>query len=328
VSLLPQRLRRARKFERAADGSMTLMEHLYELRSRLFKACLGIVAGVAGGLWLANPVLNLLYEPYCTVSRDLAAKAHNGQVPADFRCQLVALGATDPLLLNLKIALWVGLIIAAPIWLYQLWAFVAPGLHRHERRWAYLFAGIAAPLFALGAVLAYYVIAIGLAFLLKFTGSNVTAQLEITRYVDFVTGLMLLFGVAFEFPLAVMLLNVAGVLSARRLLSWWRIAVFLFFVFAAVATPTGDPFGMTFLALAMSVLYFGAVGFAFFNDRRRARRRAEALAALPPDDEASPLDYEPWPVDALEPVDAVDPVAPPEPVPAPRPLQRRFDDTT
>src|SRR5207237_7085422 len=109
-----------------------------ELRSRLFKACVGIAAGVAGGLWLANPVLNLLYEPYCKVSRDLAAKAHNGQVPADFRCQLVALGATDPLLLNLKIALWVGLIMAAPVWLYQLWAFVAPGLPRHGRRRACL----------------------------------------------------------------------------------------------------------------------------------------------------------------------------------------------
>src|SRR6185295_5419020 len=101
----------------------------------------------------------------------------------------------------------VGLVVAAPIWLYQLWAFIAPGLHRNERRWAYAFVGVATPLFAGGAVLAYFVVAKGLQFLLQFNGPNVTTALEITRYVDFVTGLMLLFGVAFLFPIVVMLLN-------------------------------------------------------------------------------------------------------------------------
>ena len=226
----------------------------------------------------------------------------------------------------MKIALWIGLIIAAPIWLYQLWAFIAPGLHRHERRWAYGFAGVAAPLFAMGSVAAYFVVAKGLAFLLQFTPANTVVQLEITKYVDFVTGFMMLFGVAFEFPLIVVLFNIAGLASAKRLLGWWRIAVFLMFVFAAVATPTPDPFGMTALASALAALYFGAVGFAFLNDRRRGRR---ALYADLADDEVSKLDdgVEPVGVDAGVSASSLD-LAVVEPVRAPLPLDRRFDDVT
>jgi sec-independent protein translocase protein TatC len=240
--------------------------------------------------------------------------------------------------------------------MYQLWAFVAPGLHRHERRWTYAFATAAAPLFGLGAVLAYFVVAFGLEFLLSFTNENAANAIELLRYIDFVTGMMLVFGVAFEFPLAILLLNVAGVASAKRLLSWWRVVVFAFFLFAAIATPTGDPFGMTAFALALSALYFAAVGIAFLIDKRRARRRASEWGDVD-DDEVSPLEYDRVPVDEL------DPVAPPEAVTAsgpvtvspavtasgpvtaseiigasgpvgtdtieaPRPLDRRFDDVT
>jgi sec-independent protein translocase protein TatC len=331
--------RRTSQFERAADGSMTLMEHLRELRERLFKACLGILAGMVIGWFLSEWVLNLLQSPYCDLTADIEAKANGGTLPEDWKCKFVQLGVADVLLLNLKIAMWVGLILAAPIWMYQLWAFVAPGLHRHERRWAYAFASVAAPLFALGAVLAYFVVSTGLDFLLDFTGDNVETQLEITRYIDFVTGLMLLFGVAFEFPLIVLLLNIAGVLSARRLLGWWRAAVFGFFLFAAVATPTADPFGMTALGLALSSLYFGAVGLAFLNDRRRRRRDHENYANLS-DDETSPLEYDrasadeidpvaaATPIDVPESVSASAPVGGPEPVAAPQPLDNRYDDLT
>jgi sec-independent protein translocase protein TatC len=170
-------------------------------------------------------------------------------------------------------------------------------------------------------------VAKGLQFLLQFNGPNVTTQLEITRYVDFVTGLMLLFGIAFEFPLGVMLANIAGVVTAQRLLRWWRGAVFAFFLFAAIATPTADPFGMSFLALALSALYFGAVGFAWVNDRRRGRNRPTYLDVA--DDETSSLDdYAPEPVDAAAPVDGYEPVPAPEPVERPRPLDRRYDDVT
>jgi sec-independent protein translocase protein TatC len=332
VKLPALRRRRGERFARAADGSMTLMEHLFELRERLFKACLGIVAGVVVGYWLSDWVLDILQSPYCDHSLKAAIEANNGVRPANWTCGFVQLGVADLLLLKLKVALWLGLIVAAPIWLYQLWAFIAPGLHRHERRWTYAFAAIAAPLFALGAVLAHYVIKFGLEFLLSFGDSDIATTLEITRYVDFVTGMMLIFGLAFEFPLAALLLNIAGVVSARRLLGWWRIAVMTFFVFAAVATPTADPFGMTLLAMALTALYFGAIGLAFLNDKRRARNR-EDFANLS-DDETSPLDYDRVSVDELDPVAPPEPVhASPavstsDPVAAPRPLDRRFDDVT
>jgi sec-independent protein translocase protein TatC len=327
VSILARRRKsEPSQFERAADGSMTLMEHLRELRSRLLKACLGILVGFGFGLWLSGSVLELIQSPYCELMADKAATGNNGVLPPGWLCPFVQLGPTDVFVLKLKIALWTGLMLAAPIWLYQLWAFIAPGLHRHERRWAYLFAGIAGPLFALGGLLAYFIVGKGLAFLLEFNPANVETQLEITKYVDFVTGLMLLFGIAFEFPLGIMLANVAGVVTGRRLLGWWRMAVFAFFLFAAIFTPTPDPFGMTFLALALSLLYFGAVGFAFFNDRRRRRKQPDYSKLG--DDEISTLDdYVPEPVTAGS-GEKLDAVEAPEPIAKPLPIERRYDDIT
>ncbi|UWZ39847.1 twin-arginine translocase subunit TatC [Dactylosporangium roseum] len=321
------------QFQRAADGSMTLMEHLRELRSRLFKACLAILIGIIVAWFFAQHVLTIIQDPYCELALKQTMKANGNVVPEGYRCPFVNLKVTDPLLLQLKISLWTGLILACPFWLYQLWAFIAPGLHRNERRWAYVFASLAAPLFALGSVLAFYVVKTGLEVLLSFTGTNTSNILEAMAYVDFVTGMMLVFGVAFEFPLGVMLANIAGIVTGKRLLGWWRVAVFTFFVFAAIATPTADPFGMTFLALCLSALYFGAVAFAIINDRRRGRNQP-AYANIG-DDEASSLDdYEVEPVAAATSVGGYDPIEPPTPVDGPTPverpqsLDRRYDDVT
>ncbi|AYF27818.1 twin-arginine translocase subunit TatC [Micromonospora tulbaghiae] len=305
-------------FARAADGSMTLMEHIRELRNRLFRASLAILVGFGFGVWLSGPVLHILQKPYCDLPK---ARLIDGN------CNFVQLGPADLFLLQMKVALWVGLIIAAPIWLYQLWAFIAPGLHRHERRYAYFFTALAAPLFAAGAVLAYFVTSKGLEFLLNVSGGgDVTTTLDITRYVGFVTNLILLFGVAFEFPLIVLMLNFVGLASAKRLLSWWRVAVFVFFAFAAVVTPTPDPFGMTALAICLCALYFAAVGVAFLNDRRRGRGR-EAYAGIA-DDEVSPLDLSDEPVPAGGRIEASEPIGAPEPIVAPKPIERRYDDMT
>jgi sec-independent protein translocase protein TatC len=307
---------------------MTLMEHLQELRSRLFKASLGVLAGfIVGFFVLAGWVITLLDKPYCDLMRSTAIKANHHQLPAGWHCSLQVIGVTDPFVLHMKVGLWVGLIVAAPIWLYQLWAFIAPGLHRHERRWGYAFAAAAAPLFAVGGILAFFVVSKGLQFLLGYTPANAQTNLELTRYVDFITNLMLLFGVALEFPLVVVLFNIAGIASARRLLSWWRIAIFVFFLFSAIATPTPDPFGMSALALVLSALYFAAVGFAFLNDRRRNRRRAEEFGDVG-DDELSPIDYSLEPVEAGEPLGGLSPVPTPSPVERPRPLDTRYDDFT
>ncbi len=321
MKLLPRRSGPS-QFQRAADGSMSLLDHLRELRSRLFKASLGVVGGMIIGWLLSGWAFDAISHPYCELMRDQALERAPGhQLPPNYTCPLLQTGLTDAFTLKLQIALWIGLIVAAPIWLYQLWAFIAPGLHRHERRWAYAFVGVAAPLFAMGAALAYLVVTKGMAFLLQFTPKNVITQLEIAGYVKFITNFMLLFGVAFEFPLVVVLFNIAGIASYRRLLSWWRVAVFIFFAFSAITVPTPDPFGMTAMGFCLTALYFGAVLFAYLNDRRRARKHREEYGDVG-DDEMSPISFDVDPVEGGTPIDRIEPVAPP------RPLARSYDDMT
>jgi sec-independent protein translocase protein TatC len=280
----PAKRRRPSNFQRASEGSMTLIEHIRELRTRLFKACLGIVAGAIIGFYFSTQLQDILIAPYCDFYQ-----SRTGNVACNFNSTSVL----DAFLLKLKISLYAGLVIAAPIWLYQLWAFIAPGLHKRERRYGYLFAAIATPLFAAGFVLGFFLVSRSIPFFLGLN-QNITMTVNLDGYFEFVTGVMLLFGLGFEIPLLLLLLNIAGVVSARKLLSWWRIAVFLFFLFAAIVTPTPDPFNMTILALCMSLLYFGAVGIAFIIDARRGRRRPFSNLA---DDEASPIE-------PMSPVDA------------------------
>ena len=298
--------RKKSSFQRAADGSMTLMEHLRELRSRLFKACLAILLGLIVGLWFARPVQHFINSPYCEMQQT-------------DECNFATSGPAAPFLLTLRIGLYLGLVLAAPFWLYQLWAFIAPGLHRHERKYSYIFVAIAAPLFFGGVVLGHFVVAKSIPFLLGLN-SDYTVIPDLAGFFDFVTGVMLLFGIGFEFPLIMLMLNLTGLVSARRMLGWWRIVVFLTFLFGAVVTPTPDPFGMSALALAMSILFFAVVGVAFINDKRRGRDRP--LYANIGDDETSPIEGEPEPVSISEPVSASEPVA------APLPLERRYDDIT
>jgi sec-independent protein translocase protein TatC len=274
----PAKQRRSSSFERAADGSMTLIEHIRELRSRLLKATLGVIAGTLIAYAFASRLEHFIVKPYC----DYYVASHG----ADNGCQLTAATVLAPFMIQLKIALYVGLAISSPIWLYQVWAFIAPGLHKRERRYTYAFVGAAVPLFVLGMAGGYELFSRSVKFLLGIS-SGFTIQLDITGYFDFLTSVMLFFGLGFEVPVVVTLLNFVGVVSAKRLLGWWRPAVFLMFLFGAIFTPTPDPFGMTILALCMSMLYFGAVGVAFLNDRRKARRRAETEV---PDDEISPIE--------------------------------------
>jgi sec-independent protein translocase protein TatC len=273
----PLKRRRPSNFQRAADGSMTLIEHIYELRNRLAKACLAIVVGTVIAYFFAEQVQAFIIQPYCDYAQ--------AQSVSD-ECRMNATGVLDAFMLQLKIALYVGLAISAPIWLYQLWAFVAPGLHRHERRYTYAFAAVATPLFLTGMWLGFELVSRSIPIFLGLT-PDLQLTLDITGYFDFVTLVMVVFGLGLELPLLVLMLNFAGVLSARRMLGWWRVAVLLMFLFAALVTPTPDPFGMTILALAMAALYFAAVGVAFLNDARRAKRAARESVA---DDEASPIE--------------------------------------
>ncbi|HEY0000994.1 MAG TPA: twin-arginine translocase subunit TatC [Actinoplanes sp.] len=309
------------KFEQAADGSMTLIEHVRELRNRLFWASLGIVVGLIIGFIISEWVFDLLKQPYCSLSTswEINAITHKNE------CRFITLGAADQLILKLKIALWVGLVVGAPVWLYNLWAFIAPGLHKHERKWAYVFVAIAAPLFVGGAVLAYFVVKHSLAFIMEAGIIGETTQLEVTAYTSFVTNMILIFGAAFEFPLILLMLNFTGVVTGRKLLSWWRVAVFLSFGFSAIATPDPGPFGMTLLAGCMTLLYFVAVGVAILNDKRKGRGK-EIYAGLD-DDELSPLGDDRQAVGAST-AETASPIDAPVPVSQRRPLEGRFDDMT
>jgi sec-independent protein translocase protein TatC len=290
---------------------MTLVEHIRELRSRLTKAVLAILVGVGIGLFLAQGIFDLIKKPYCDL-----------KLGAGSECGFVALGITDPFTLKLRLALYAGLVIASPFWLYQLWAFIAPGLHKHERRWAYLFASIAGPLFFLGAFMAYFVVGKGMHFLVSAGVGGFAMTLEITKYVSFVINLVLLFGLSFEFPVLLLLLNFTGVVSGKKMLGWWRVAIIVLFAFAAITTPDPGPFGMTLLAAALSVLYFGAVVVALLNDKRRNRKRRKEYGDIG-DDEISDLDYD------AEPIEAAAPIAAPTAIDAPDPVQqRRWDDMT
>jgi sec-independent protein translocase protein TatC len=314
--------KRVSQFERAADGSMTLIEHLRELRGRLFKAALGLGAGFVVGLFFASRIWGFLTQPYC----DYQTGANNAA-----GCTFSASGGPlDPFVVNLKVGLYFGILIGAPVWLYQLWAFIAPGLHRRERRYTYLFVAVAAPLFAAGVILAHLIVSKSLHFFLTSGGGHFAVIVDINGYFSFVTKMMLLFGAAFEFPLLLVMLNFVGVLSAKRMLGWWRLAIFLMFLFGAIVTPTPDPFAMSILAICLTLLYFGAVGVAAINDRRRRRK---VLYADVDDDAASAIDFgDPETIEPGERVSVSGSVSRSETpeasgsVPAPRPVDERYDD--
>lgn len=278
--------RRGGSSRSGGDGSMPLVEHLRELRSRLVKSGLAIVAGMVVG-WIYYPQLFAwLSRPFENVVAQARAEGRD--------VTLALTGVADPFVLQVQVAAIAGLLIASPIWLYQLWRFITPGLHRHERRWAIGFVAVAVPLFAAGVGLAYTVLPFGLEILFGFTPDNVENIVSVDRYLSFFIRIVLVFGVGFLLPLMLVLLNFAGVLTGQRLLSWWRWLIFGVFIFAAVATPTGDPVNLVLLAGPMLLLLVIAVGVSLLNDRRRARRRGrEADYEAWDDDEASPIDLEP-----------------------------------
>jgi sec-independent protein translocase protein TatC len=284
------------------DGSMTLMEHLYELRNRVTVAMLALaVGGVLGFFWwgmhpfgLAS-LSELLTGPYCGLPSEVRLTPNQGE------CQLLQTSPFDAFNTRLQVGLAAGAVLTGPVWLYQIWAFITPGLHAHERRFAISFVGVASILFAVGAVLAYYVVPAGLSFLVGLGDGAFTVALNGKAYVGFLLVMLLVFGVSFELPLLIVMLNAAGVLPYAKLRSWQRGALFGLFVFAAVATPGQDPISMLALAMALVLLFELAVLITYLHDRRLARQRAEqGWDDLDPD-EPSPLDHRVKPVaDAAE----------------------------
>jgi sec-independent protein translocase protein TatC len=266
----------------AADGSMTLMEHLNELRMRLFRAVLAIAVASVVCAFFYDEIVELLTTPFVNAVEKLAAERN-------IDAKLTFSDMAGPFTLTLKTSLVAGLVVASPIWLWQIWAFVVPGLHSTERRWSVIFASVAGPLFIGGVLLGFFVLPKGLGILLDFTPTDVSNFVNLDKYLTFIMRMLLVFGVSFEIPLFVILLNLAGVVSGKSLgqhRSWIVLGVF---VFAAIATPSTDPISMLFLAVPMTVLFLMSEVVARLIDRRRAKRGGEGDYSAYSDDEASEI---------------------------------------
>ena len=257
------------------EARMPLLEHIRELRSRVIKAAIALAAGSIAG-WFVYPwVWNFIKAPYCKaqVSSPVASALARSAGALGPHCQLYVTGVFDAFFLRMQISIATGALISLPVLLYQLWAFIAPGLYKRERRWAYYFVGAAVPLFGVGATIAYFAMTRGLRFLVHYMlPADVTALITINTYLSYAGAMLLIFGIAFEMPLVIVLLNLAGVLTHARFRKWRRVIIFLVFAFAAVFTPSPDPLSMLLLAIPCVVLVEAAEVFVWANDRRRARR--------------------------------------------------------
>jgi sec-independent protein translocase protein TatC len=284
----PARLRRSfSTTARDPEGRMPLMDHLRELRKRVSMSVLAILAATVVSFFFYGELFRFVTAPFEQIRDDYAERG--GNVTLNFG------GIGDPFTYALKICSMAGIFAASPVWMYHLWAFVAPGLHRRERRWGLAFVAVAVPLFLGGAALAYLFLPKGFDLLIGFNPDpgRVANIISLNDYLSFVLRMFLVFGVAFVMPVFLVGLNLVGVVTGRTLLKAWRTVILGTFVFAAVATPSGDPYTMSALALPMLLLFYIAVAICFATDRRRRLASPTAEYDGLSDDEASPLDEAP-----------------------------------
>ena len=239
---------------------MTLMEHLLELRRRIIVTCVAVGIAAVVGWFLYPTVFRFLLNPY----RDIASRSiANGD--------LIATSPLDGFAVRIKITAYVAIGLAMPVILWQIWRFVSPGLHRHERRYAPPFVAAAIVLFASGALIAYWTLPKALAWLADVGGANITQAYTADKYFQLIAYMMLAFGISFEFPVLLIFLQMAGIVPNAALRKYWRQAVVAIAGVVAVATPSNDPISMLTLSIPLWLFYGVAVIFGWVRDRRRQR---------------------------------------------------------
>ncbi len=261
-----------------ADGRMALTDHFRELRARLIRSALLLVVIFGVSLFFYDQLLKLVLEPYNDARNALGAKVQT---------EAYVKGATGPLLLQLKLCGVSAIVASSPYWLAQIWGFIVPGLRSQEKKWSRVFVAIAGPLFIVGVAVGYYVLPRGLEVLIGFTPAQLANLVEFGEYFSFLTRMLLVFGVAFEIPLFVVMLNLAGVVTGKQIGRYRPWIIIGTFIFAAVATPSTDPFSMLALAIPMLILFILAEIIARVIDRLRGRR--EGRTDQWDDDEVSPI---------------------------------------
>jgi sec-independent protein translocase protein TatC len=249
------------------DSRMTLVEHLAELRSRLIKAVIAVVVGGVVCWIFYDSLLEVLLEPYCSsLGEGGSSFAGAGE------CKLLVTDPLEGFALRLKVAGYGGIALAMPVILWQLWRFITPGLYSHERKYAIPFVLSALALFVTGAALAYWTLPRALTFLQGIGGPNLVEAYSPGPYLNLIIYMMLAFGVGFEFPIVLIFLQLAGVLTWQQLSRFRRYAIVGIVVLVAVITPSGDPFSLMVLSVPMYVFYEVAIVFG----RLRARKQAKA----------------------------------------------------
>lgn len=239
------------------EGRMALKEHLIELRNRLFVSLGALLVTTIAGFFLYFPVLDLLIQP---------VKSFGGEV--NFTT------AVSPFDTMIQVSVFLGVVLSAPVWLYEVWAFIVPGLHKNEKRYALGFIAAALPLFLLGLYLGFWVLPHALQFFMGLTPGNATNIIGIDVYLPFVLRLLLAFGLAMIVPVLMVGMNMIGILPGKVIVKNWRITVFLICLVAAMAAPGGDALTMFVLAGPLLLLFFGATVFCLVRDKRVAKKRA------------------------------------------------------
>lgn len=247
----------------ADDGSMALVDHLKELRYRIIVSFLAILATMVGCLAFNDTLVHLVFDPYYH-SVAIYESTHPGS-----KVLVATDGLAGGMMLVLKVGLYAGLVLSCPFWLYQLWAFIAPGLLAKEKKYTLGFLGAAIPLFLTGIALGYWISPKGFVVLLGFTPDGVSNIQDVNKFLQFMTITLLVFGVSFLLPVVLVALNLLGILRARTLAKYRTVGIFLCFLFGAVATPSQDPFSMCALAVPMAVMYIISEVICHANDKRR-----------------------------------------------------------